>query len=457
MAQRQLLRFILENEYEVIEAADGSEALSMIKKNKTDLILLNNILPGKNGIDVCKELKKDFATRLIPVILITQRVKKEETITGLTAGADDYLVKPVDPPELLARLASLMRTKGYYSQLIHEDLVILLELSKTISASRNPPDILQAIVNKTAELTQAARCSIVHVSRDRKLVVRASSDLETGREIDLDLNKYPEVECSLENSELIVINDLHSNPVLSPVKGNLESSVFKSLAIVPISDHESISGALFLRLALNISNGINERIIKLSQLVANISYSSLENAILFNSMRTAQNYLEKMAITDGLTSLYNHRYFYDRLESEFSIANRYKSSLSCIFMDIDDFKKINDSYGHKTGDKILTKIGSLIKTVVRESDIAARYGGEEFAVLLPQTGDKGAMEIAGRLHTVVRDYIFDQPVGGNVTVSLGVSTFLGGSDKSLDYLVQSADKAMYKAKSMGKDRIYQIN
>ncbi len=167
--------------------------------------------------------------------------------------------------------------------------------------------------------------------------------------------------------------------------------------------------------------------------------------------------VEAMSVTDGLTSLYNHRYFYNALESEISRANRYESNLSCIFIDIDDFKNINDTYGHKTGDEVLKKIGNLIKTVLRETDVAARYGGEEFAILLPQTEGKGAMEMATRLHADIRDYTFEKPIGRNVTVSLGVSTFLGGSNKSPDYLVQSADKAMYKAKSMGKDQIFQLD
>lgn len=181
---------------------------------------------------------------------------------------------------------------------------------------------------------------------------------------------------------------------------------------------------------------------------------------LKNANQELQNALirvEAMSVTDGLTSLYNHRYFYNALESEISRANRYESSLSCIFIDIDDFKNINDTYGHKTGDEVLKKIGHLIKTVLRETDVAARYGGEEFAILLPQTEGKGAMEIAARLHADIRNYTFNKPIGRNVTVSLGVSTFLGGSNKSPDYLVQSADKAMYKAKSMGKDRIFQLD
>jgi len=307
-----------------------------------------------------------------------------------------------------------------------------------------------------AALTHLSRCSIASVSRDRELVIRAGSDMPAGEELRLDLDKYPEVKKSIENNEFTIINDVKSDPILSPVRKELESAGFNSVLVVPISNEDSVVGTFLLRSASSMKNGISERTLKLCQLVANISYSALENATLFESMKTAQDFLEEMAITDGLTSLHNHRYFYERLESEFSRAKRYKSSLSCIFIDIDDFKNLNDTYGHKVGDEVLKKIGSLIKGVVRESDIAARYGGEEFAILLPQTEGKGAMDMAGRLHEAVRECAFQHLVEGSVTISLGVSTFRGDGGKSPDHLVQMADKAMYKAKSLGKDRVFQL-
>jgi two-component system cell cycle response regulator len=204
-----------------------------------------------------------------------------------------------------------------------------------------------------------------------------------------------------------------------------------------------------------MKDGITPRVRKLCQLVANISANALENAILFESMRTAQEYFEEMSIRDGLTKLYNHRYFYNRLEEEFSRANRYGTPLSLVFFDLDDFKKVNDVYGHTNGDKVLEKIGHFMKKVARESDIAARYGGEEFALLLPNTTASGAFDVATRLCSVIRENPFEELNGGHLTISAGVSTYSGENLQSYEQLIRLADQAMYTAKKQGKDRALQ--
>jgi len=170
-------------------------------------------------------------------------------------------------------------------------------------------------------------------------------------------------------------------------------------------------------------------------------------------MKTAQEFFEEMAIRDGLTKLYTHRYFYDRLDEEFSRALRYREPLSLLFFDIDDFKRINDSFGHIRGDEVLRKIGRCIKAVVRESDIPARYGGEEFAVLLPNTTSEGAHEMARRLSAIIREQSYNDLRDESVTVSTGISTLANANLTSLDQLVRLADAAMYEAKSLGKDQI----
>jgi two-component system cell cycle response regulator len=188
--------------------------------------------------------------------------------------------------------------------------------------------------------------------------------------------------------------------------------------------------------------------------IANISGNALESAILFETMKTAKEYLENVAIRDGLTQLYNHQHFYTRLEQEFSRAKRHKHELSCLFLDIDDFKKLNDNFGHVIGDVVLRKIGSLIRHVLRESDVAARYGGEEFAILLPDTGHDGALDLAERLLKTIRNQSFDELAGARVTASVGISTYSGDSERqSPGELVQLADDAMYLAKRRGKDRV----
>ena len=165
--------------------------------------------------------------------------------------------------------------------------------------------------------------------------------------------------------------------------------------------------------------------------------------------------LEDLINIDGLTELYNHRYFCDTLIEKINNENRDNKPVSMIFIDIDYFKQYNDTYGHQKGDYVLRRLGEIIKTNVRKDDIAARYGGEEFAVILPNTNEKQAMDIAENLRQKIESTYFEgeenQP-NGKVTASMGVSIY---PDKARDdiELIKSADDALYRAKFFNKNRV----
>ena len=160
------------------------------------------------------------------------------------------------------------------------------------------------------------------------------------------------------------------------------------------------------------------------------------------------------AVTDGLTGLYNHRYFQDRFEEEVERARRYQHPLSLLMLDLDDFKRYNDTNGHIAGDLLLVEVSKVLKRAVRKVDTAARYGGEEFAIILPDTKKKGALIIAGRICQKIADYRFpNQAVmpKGRITVSIGVAS-LGDDSDNHNGLLDSADKALYRAKAGGKNQ-----
>lgn len=450
---RAVLKDTLQERYRIIEASCGKDAIALAISDRPDLIILDIEMPGMSGLEVCQELKELEQTRRIPVIMLSARTKKEEIILGLQIGADDYLTKPMCSPEILARVDAHLRSKGYYADLEHRDLLMLLELSESIAVSRNPIKILRMIVEKMSEVIEFERCSIVSISSNGELVVRASNDLTKNTEIRLEIDRYPEISKALKTRRAVVVNDIKTDPLMSPVRQYVTEISFNSIIVIPIIKKESVIGTFFLRTASGLKGGVSERVYKLCHLVANISANALENAALFESMKTAQEFLEEMAIRDGLTSLYTHRYFYDRLDEEFSRALRYREPLSLLFFDIDDFKRINDSFGHIRGDEVLRKIGRCIKAVVRESDIPARYGGEEFAVLLPNTTSEGAHEMARRLSAIIREQSYNDLRDESVTVSTGISTLANANLTSLDQLVRLADAAMYEAKSLGKDQI----
>ncbi len=163
--------------------------------------------------------------------------------------------------------------------------------------------------------------------------------------------------------------------------------------------------------------------------------------------------LEKLAITDGLTKLYNSRHFYSQLEIEIGRCNRYGHSLALLLLDIDNFKKCNDTYGHLEGDKVLVRLGQIIKSCLRTMDSAYRYGGEEFTIILPETTGKEAKNVAQRISDAVESERFSPETREDfsITISIGVTEYY--KKEQLSTFIHRADKAMYKSKAKGRNRI----
>ncbi|MBJ6723280.1 GGDEF domain-containing response regulator [Geomesophilobacter sediminis] len=172
-------------------------------------------------------------------------------------------------------------------------------------------------------------------------------------------------------------------------------------------------------------------------------------------LQEANDTLKEMAVRDGLTSLFNHRYFQETLAREVARCRRYQKECSVIFMDVDNFKLYNDTHGHPEGDRLLSTLSGLLCEHLRESDLAARYGGEEFVLLLPETGKEGALVTADEVRGRVARHLFpggeSQPLG-KVTISVGVASFpADGGDPS--EIVEAADRMLYRAKHEGKNRV----
>jgi diguanylate cyclase (GGDEF)-like protein len=173
-----------------------------------------------------------------------------------------------------------------------------------------------------------------------------------------------------------------------------------------------------------------------------------------SQLESMLHHVEALAATDALTGLYNRRRFSDVLKREFAVTKRYKNTLSCLMIDLDHFKRINDQYGHDAGDLVLKEIARRIQETLREVDVPARYGGEEFAVLLPHTGKQDALVVAERICGIVRTTLFE--LGGvkvKVSASIGVSGNADVESTHAEDLVKAADVALYEAKRLGRDRV----
>ncbi|MDW7709479.1 MAG: diguanylate cyclase [Deferrisomatales bacterium] len=451
---RNTLKDALSGEHTVAEASDAAEAIASCQAQRPDLILLDMEMPDQQGASVCLRLKEVKETKYIPLVLLSQHSQKQGIIDGLHAGADDYVMKPIVASEILARIDAHLRTHNYYTDLDNNDLRLLLELTEIISVTRNPKKILNIIVETMAKAIDVSRCSIICMTDEGDLIVKASSDLPEHQEILLDLEKYPEIERAMTTQRPVVLQDIGSNPLMEPVRERIKGLSDNSIFVAPIIKKQHVIGSFFLRTSSPLKGGITERIFKLCQVVANISGNALENAVLFEAIHSSKRLLEDLVIRDSLTGLFNHQYCHTRMEEEFSRAHRYNTALSCVFVDIDDFKNINDGYGHITGDVVIKKIANLIQQTLRKSDTAFRYGGEEFAILLPNTDSNGANIFAHRVGKLIRDLSVEKLRGTHITASIGVATFCDRNLPCYEDLLHLADSAMYEAKSSGKDRIH---
>lgn len=164
--------------------------------------------------------------------------------------------------------------------------------------------------------------------------------------------------------------------------------------------------------------------------------------------------LKWLAITDPLTGLYNRRYFMEQLEQEFKRSRRYERDLSLLMIDIDFFKRINDTYGHQTGDLVLRKISSIVESQLRDADLAFRFGGEEFMVILPETSLQDASNVAERMRTeIMHSYYHHDESEFNVTVSIGIISVKCNQVESIDSLIKKVDDNLYMAKKSGRNQI----
>jgi len=287
-AIRRLVRLFLRRAgYETIELTTGEEAREALTTQLWDLAILDRRLPDMDGVVLAHELKSkpDFRTRYI--IMLTGEDEQEDKIEGLELGADDYITKPFQSPELMARIRAGKR---------------IVDLQKEL--------------------------------------------LETNRRLEL------------------------------------------------------------------------------------------------------------LSITDGLTKLHNHRYFQDELTRAFEESHRYQRPLSLAMIDIDFFKKINDTYGHAVGDDVLKRTAELFRDSVRSTDLVARYGGEEFAVMMPETPLDDGVTFAEKIRRLIEETPMQTQAGPlNITVSLGVASVPHTRIHSTKDLIVSADKALYRAKRNGRNQV----
>ncbi len=432
------------DEYDIIKAYSGREALEKVDKHSPDLILLDLMMPGMDGYEVTRRLKTSPETKGIPIIIVTMLDCTEDKIKALDAGVEEFISKPVNTTELLTRMKSMLRLKQYEDQLIlrrqtEESFTVPISQEESIPKSRDVPLVLLVEDNeRDARLFQ----SYLQGQPYRVALVRDGEEalsLAQGEKIDLILLD-------------ILLPGMDGFDVCRRFK---EMEQTRNIQVVVITCLTDLENKL-----KSIEIGADDYLIKpiiRKELIVRIN-TLLKKKAYLDTLCSNYEIALNSAITDGLTRLYNHIYLKRFLDLEVKRSLRYRYPVSLILIDIDDFKKHNDTLGHLAGDTILRELSEVLKRNIREIDLAARYGGDEFAVALPYCGKENATIIAERIRQALALHSFPHEVRpiGNVTLCIGVVSCPIDA-LVIDELIQKADQMLYKAKEEGKNRVFVYN
>ena len=436
----KLLEARLTAEYfDVLTSTNGPEAIEACKAGLCDIVLLDIMMPGMDGFEVCTRLKADPTTSHIPVVMVTALDQAADRVRGLDCGADDFLTKPVDEVALIARVKSLSRLK-----------VTMDELRSRAAASarlgRSDP-----FVNASAADGHHGRVLLVD---DRM----ASSDrivasLRGNQTVDVETNPQEALFRAAEQPYDLVIVSLgltnYDGLRLCSQLRSLERT--RALPILTIADLEDRP-----KILRGLDLGVNDYLVRpidRNELIARVR-TQVRRKRYAESLRNNVEQAIEMAVVDALTGLNNRRYFDMNLASLLDQAAQEAKPLSLLVLDIDFFKKVNDTYGHDAGDEILRALAGRIRRAVRSVDLVCRLGGEEFVIVMPETSIDVASRVAERVRRAVEAEPFNVKEGQvavPVTISIGIAD--RGSDANPDFIYKSADKALYESKASGRNKV----
>ncbi|MBY5653000.1 PleD family two-component system response regulator [Rhizobium leguminosarum] len=431
---------LLAEYFDVMTAADGYTALAICERNQVDLILLDIMMPGIDGFEVCERLKASQKTAHIPVVMVTALDQPTDRVRGLKAGADDFLTKPVNDLQLISRVKSLLRLKT-----LSDELRIRADTAHTMGID----DLTRAGEGRADETAQVLLVDGRANSQER--IIKALKPVA-----DVLALSDPQAalfEAAESAFDLVIVNanfDDYDPLRLCSQLRSLERTRFLPILIIT----EQGADEMVVR-ALDL--GVNDYIIRPvdpNELVAR-SLTQIRRKRYNDRLRASVKQTIELAVTDPLTGLYNRRYLDNHLNVLFNRSMARGRPLSVLITDIDRFKHVNDTYGHDGGDEVLREFSNRVRSTIRGADLACRYGGEEFVVVMPDTSPEIAAAVAERLRAAIENSPFMLKHSGealNVTASFGIASRIA-SVLTPDQLMKQADLALYEAKNTGRNRV----
>ena len=425
--------------FDVISAMNGAEAIEACRAGRCDIVLLDVMMPTMDGFEVCRRLKADPMTAHLPVVMVTALDQPADRVRGLSAGADDFLTKPVDEIALIARVRSLTRLKVTLDELRARAMTsanLGLKDTPELAGAQSGDGGRILLVDDRASSSERI-VSILHGLQHVEVETSPQNALFRAAEEDYDLVVAA---LSLANFDALrLCSQLRS----------LERT--RGLPLLMLADMEDRQ-----RILRGLDLGVNDyvmRPIDRHELIARVR-TQIRRKRYADTLRHNVQAAFELAIVDTLTGLNNRRFLETHLAAALDHAAHFGRPLSLMILDVDHFKSVNDGYGHDAGDEVLKGLSKRIRGVVRGTDLFCRLGGEEFVIVMPDTPLVLASRIAERVRGAVEGEPFKIDAAGKtlrVTISIGLAE--RGGDANPDALLRRADKALYDSKSAGRNRV----